>query len=95
MKVLLVTFSDNADHQDTLFGLYEKISERCDAYLLTIKTPKVQLKKSSHTWLVDCPERPGICRKTFNIILLSKIIKKIKKEKFDVIYFESRHSARG
>lgn len=24
-KVLLVTFSDNADHQDTLFGMYEEI----------------------------------------------------------------------
>ena len=25
MKVLLVTFSDNADHQDTLFGLYKQL----------------------------------------------------------------------
>ena len=43
-KVLLVTFSDNADHQDTLFGMYEEMRNRSDwdAYLLCIKTPKVE-----------------------------------------------------
>lgn len=62
MKILLVTFSDNADHQDTLFGLYEELigNQDIDAYLLCIKTPKVPLKTSDHTWLVDCPKRPGI-----------------------------------
>lgn len=92
-KVLLVTFSDNADHQDTLFGIYEELekSEICDVYLLAIDTPKVSLKKTKHTWLVDCPKRPGICKKTFNLKLLFSIIGKIQKEKFDVIYFESLH----
>ena len=35
-KVLLVTFSDNADHQDTLFGMYEEMQKRSDwdTYLL-------------------------------------------------------------
>ena len=68
-KVLLVTFSDNADHQDTLFGMYEEMRKRSDwdAYLLCIKTPKVELQQSDHTWLVDCPERPGVTKKTFNL----------------------------
>ena len=92
-KILLVSFSDNADHQDTLFGLYEALADkgRQDVYLLAIKNPKVPLRKSYHTWLVDCPERPGITRKTFNIFLLGSLIRKIRKEKFDVIYFESLH----
>lgn len=92
-KILLVSFSDNADHQDTIFGLYEALEDegKQDVYLLAIKTPKVALRRSSHTWLVDCPERPGITKKTFNIFLLSSLIKKIRKEKFDVIYFESLH----
>lgn len=91
MKVLLVTFSDNADHQDTVFGLYEELQKHADAYLLAIKSPKVALTKSKKTWLVDCPERPGICKKTFNLPLLLGLIGRIKKEKFDVIYFESLH----
>ena len=92
-KILLVSFSDNADHQDTIFGLYEALEDegKQDVYLLAIKTPKVALRRSSHTWLVDCPERPGITKKTFNIFLLGSLIRKIRKEKFDVIYFESLH----
>ena len=92
-KILLVSFSDNADHQDTIFGLYEALEDegKQEVYLLAIKTPKVALRRSSHTWLVDCPERPGITKKTFNIFLLTSLIKKIRKENFDVIYFESLH----
>ena len=93
MKVLLVTFSDNADHQDTVFGLYEELisTEGVDPYLVAIKTPKVKLKTSDHTWLVDCPKRPGIEKKTFDLKTLHSLIKRIKKEKFDAIYFESLH----
>ena len=93
MKGLLVTFSDNSDHQDTLFGLYEKLIENhtMDIYLMAIKTPKVPLKTSDHTWLVDCPKRPGIEKKTFDLVTLNSIIRRIKKEKFDFIYFESLH----
>lgn len=93
-KVLLVTFSDNADHQDTLFGMYEEMRNRSDwdAYLLCIKTPKVELQKSDHTWLVDCPERPGVTKKTFDLPLLVSIIHRIRKEHFDSIYFESLHT---
>ena len=93
MKVLLVTFSDNSDHQDTLFGLYEELIDHkdIDAYLLTIKNPKVPLITSEHTWLVDCPKRPGIEIKTFDLFTLGSIIRRIKKAHFDVVYFESLH----
>ena len=93
-KVLLVTFSDNADHQDTLFGMYEEIRKQSswEVYLLCIKTPKVELQQSDHTWLVDCPERPGVTKKTFNLPLLLSIIHRIRREHFDAIYFESLHT---
>ena len=93
-KVLLVTFSDNADHQDTLFGMYEEMRNRSDwdAYLLCIKTPKVELQQSDHTWLVDCPERPGVTKKTLNLPLLLSIVHRIRREHFDAIYFESLHT---
>ena len=93
-KVLLVTFSDNADHQDTLFGMYEEMRKQSDwdAYLLCIKTQKVELQQSDHTWLVDCPERPGVTKKTFNLPLLLSIIHRIHREHFDAVYFESLHT---
>lgn len=43
-KILLVTFSDNADHQDTLYGMYEQLIDIYNVYLLTINTPKVSVK---------------------------------------------------
>lgn len=93
-KVLLVTFSDNADHQDTLFGMYEEMRKQSDwnAYLLCIQTPKVELQQSDHTWLIDCPERPGVTKKTFNFPLLLSVIHRIRREHFDAIYFESLHT---
>lgn len=90
-KILLVTFSDNADHQDTLFGMYENLIDTENVTLLAIKEPKVPVDQSDRTWLIDCPKRPGICKKTFDLKLLFSIIHRIQKEKFDVIYFESLH----
>lgn len=92
MKILLVTFSDNADHQDTLFGLYEELSKSEDVYLLAIDVPKVPITKTKRTWLVNCPKRPGICKGTFNLPLLFRLIYRIRREQFDVIYFESLHT---
>lgn len=89
-KVLLVTFSDNADHQDITFGMYEQLIDE-NVYLIGIKEPKVSVQVSSNVWFVDCPKRPGVCRKTFDIVTLFKLINKIKKEQFDVIFFESLH----
>ena len=91
MRILLVTFSDNADHQDTVFGLYEQLKSVYETYLLAIKTPKVSLDQSDHTWLVNCPKRPGIELKTFDVFTLHSIIRRIKRTKFDVVYFESLH----
>lgn len=91
MKVLLVTFSDNADHQDTLFGMYEMMRDKVETTLLAIKKPKVSIELDDNVWLVDCPNRPGIAKKTFNFPLLLSIIHRINKEKFDIIYFESLH----
>lgn len=90
-KILLVTFSDNADHQDTVFGMYESLLPKQNVWLLAIREPKVEVVKTDRTWLVDCPKRPGICKKTFDLKLLFSIIYQIRKETFDVIYFESLH----
>lgn len=93
VKILLVTFSDNADHQDTTFGMYEALKDdkEVTVFLLAIKEPRVFLAKSDCTWLVNCPKRPGICKKTFDLPLLWSIIRKIKQNHFDAVYFESLH----
>lgn len=90
-KILLVTFSDNSDHQDITFGMYEELYPKFDAWLMCIKTPKVSLKKSKHTLLVDCPQRPGICKKTFDIVTLLSVLNWVRKQRFEAIFFETLH----
>lgn len=97
-KVLLVTFSDNADHQDTLFGLFEQLRDlqrrgegTIDPYLLTTDAPRVPLVDDEHVIQVRCPARPGICRGTFDVGELLRIISLIRRERFDALYFESLH----
>lgn len=95
MKVLLVTFSDNADHQDITFSLFESLYKAkrsdCDIWVMGIDTPKVSVMDTPHTHLVDCPKRPGIEKKTFDFKELHAIISWINKQHFDVIFFETLH----
>ena len=92
-KVLMVTFSANADHQDIVLGMQTALNNKklADCYAICSSELKVQFNDDSKVWLVNCPEKPGVCKKTFDIISLYKILKKIRKEHFDVIFFETLH----
>ena len=93
-KNIAGNISDNADHQDTLFGIYEELIRNAnwDPYLVAIQEPKVPLQRSKHTWLVDCPKRPGITKKTFDFRTLFSLVRRIQSNHFDIIYFESLHT---
>lgn len=95
MKILLVTFSDNADHQDIVFGMFESLYNRNDpeyeAWVMAIDTPKVKVLDTPHTHLVKCPKRPGIEKATFDLKGLHYIIRWINQQHFDVIFFETLH----
>jgi glycosyltransferase involved in cell wall biosynthesis len=95
LKLLLVTFSDNADHQDITFGMYESLLKAkmpdVDVWVMGIREPKVSVTRTSHTKLVDCPKRPGIEKKTFDLKTLNRIIGWINRQHFDVIFFETLH----
>lgn len=51
-KVLLVTFSDNADHQDISFGMFESIytleNGDCNVWIMGINNPKVSVMDTPH-----------------------------------------------
>ena len=91
MKILIVSFSDNADHQNTLFSLFEQLYPQYDVTVMGTRRPKIPTEITPNTWLVDCPPRPGICRETFFFWRLLKILHRIRRAKFDAIYFESLH----
>ena len=95
MKVLLVTFSENADHQDITFGMFEALlqanSPKCDVWVMAPNRPKVNVANHPHVHLVSCPHTPSIEAKTFDFNTLFSILRWLKKNDFDVVFFETLH----
>lgn len=92
MKILLVTLSDNADHQDITFSMFKVLySAGCDVWLIGTSRPKVQPMITPHTHLIDCPRRPGLQRQTLNLKVLIPFVRWVYRGNFDVIFLESLH----
>lgn len=92
MKILLISLSNNYDHQLSLYSLFDGLNKKSeDVYTLGITNPKYSFAYCEKNLFVDCPKKPGITKGSFNIFKLSKLYKQIKKMNFDVIYFESLH----
>jgi glycosyltransferase involved in cell wall biosynthesis len=91
-KLCLVSFSNNADHQNVIYSMYKALKETIDVYTLGIINPKSTIATfEEHNIYCHCPERPGIGRRTFRIDILIALANKIKKEKITHLYFESQH----
>lgn len=72
--------------------MFYALKDKADVFTIGINNPKSYLAPHTEKNLyVDCPERPGITKNTFNIKELRKIAKVIKQKRIDVIYFESQH----
>lgn len=77
-KICLITFSNNADHQNVIYSMYLALQEKADVYTIGIKNPKSGI--APHTeknFYFDCPKRPGIEPKTLRIDTVRKIAKVI------------------
>lgn len=91
-RICLITFSNNADHQNVVYSMFDALKDKADVFTIGIKNPKSYIAPhTSKNFYVDCPERPGITKNTFNFKELRRIAKIIKQNKIDVIYFESQH----
>lgn len=90
-KILLVSLSDNADHQEAVWSMYRSLCEEREVHLLMLQHPKVQIQPSEHLHLIDAPLRPGLSLHALRILPLLRMIKQLRKERFDVVYFESLH----
>lgn len=91
-KICLITFSNNADHQNVIYSMYLALQGKADVYTIGIKNPKSSI--APHTeknFYFDCPKRPGIEPKTLRIDTVRKIAKVIKDNDIKYFYFESVH----
>ncbi len=91
-KICLITFSNNADHQNVIYSMYYALQGKADVYTIGIKNPKSHIAPhTEHNFYFDCPERPGIEPKTLRIDTVRKIAKVIKNNGIKYFYFESLH----
>lgn len=91
-KICLITFSNNADHQNVIYSMFEALISKTNVYTIGIKNPKSNIAPhTKNNFYVDCPERPGITKNTFNFKELKRIVKIITENKIDILYFESQH----
>jgi glycosyltransferase involved in cell wall biosynthesis len=90
MKIVLICFSNNLDLQELFYSLSCEPSEH-SVYTIGIANPKYSFAHTPKNFFYPCPKRPGITPKTFDVFLLSRIVRKIGKIKPDIVYFESLH----
>lgn len=91
-KICLITFSNNADHQNTVYSMFNVLYPKYDVYTIGIINPKTNIAPhTNNNFYVKCPDRPGIEKGTFDFKELYRIKQFIDKNNIDVIYFESQH----
>jgi glycosyltransferase involved in cell wall biosynthesis len=91
-RICLITFSNNADHQNTTYSMFNALYPKHDVFAIGIINPKTNIApKTEKNFYIRCPERPGVEKGTFNIKVLFEIKKIIDKNNIDIIYFESQH----
>ncbi|WP_159639317.1 glycosyltransferase family 4 protein [Erysipelothrix anatis] len=94
-KVAMISISDNYDHQNTLYSMYDQFTNDENYICIGLNNPKFKIsnevKKSPRYYSVKGPLRPGVTKGTFNIFDLNKILRILKKEKIKCVYFESTH----
>ena len=94
-KIAMISLSDNYDHQNTLYSMYDQFVNDANYICIGLNNPKFKItnevKKSLRYYPVKGPLRPGITKGTFNFFNLNKVLRILKNEKIDGIYFESTH----
>lgn len=79
-KIAIITFSDNVDHQNIVYSMYNSIKDKEDVITIGRSNPKSLIAGSSeNNFYFDGPARPGIELKTFRLDILFKIARLIKR----------------
>lgn len=91
-RICLVTFSNNADHQNVVYSMFDALQGKADVYTIGMKNPKSYIAPhTERNYYFDCPDRPGIRPKTMRIDIVIKMARLVKKLNIRYLYFESLH----
>lgn len=90
--ICLVSLSENNDHQNTLYGMFNALCEEYDVH--TVGSDRVVVPDwpiTEHNHYMRCPGRPGITRGTFDLLQIRRIVDAIRHTGCKTVYFESVH----
>ncbi|MHC1721888.1 MAG: glycosyltransferase family 4 protein [Aminipila sp.] len=91
-KICLITFSNNADHQNVVYSMFNALNGKAEVYTIGIINPKSSIAaKTERNFYVNCPTRPGIGKGTFQFGVLFDIARTIREHNIRYLYFESQH----
>ena len=91
-SICLVTFSNNADHQNVVYSMFRALQGKAEVYTVGIQNPKsIIAAYTPNNFYYNCPLRPGIGKGTFRVGVLADIAKMIRQKKIKYLYFESLH----
>lgn len=90
--VCIITLSDNYDHQEVAFSMFNELYKDYNVYNIGLTNQKnPRSPKTERSFYFDAPRRPGITKGTFNFKVLKQIVKKINSLNVKYVYFESEH----
>ena len=90
--ICIITFSDNYDHQEVAFSMFNALYPQYNVYNIGLthqKNPRSPV--TDHSFYYDAPRRPGITKGSFNFKLVNRIVRKINSLDINCVYFESEH----
>lgn len=90
--ICLITFSNNADHQNVVYSMFRALENKAEVYTIGIQNPKsAAAAHTSHNYYFNCPLRPGLGKGAFRLNVLMDMAKTIRQKKIKYLYFESLH----
>ena len=88
----MITFSNNADHQNVIYSMYLALHGKAEVYTIGIINPKSCIAPyTENNFYFDCPKRPGVELNTFRLCTIRRIAEVIREKKIKYVYFESLH----
>lgn len=91
--ICLVSLSNNSDHQHALYSMYMALRDAgYKVYTVGADDPVATTAcNDPQNLYVDCPDRPGIAKGTFNLAKANAFVGAIRSTGCRTIYFESVH----
>lgn len=90
--ICLITFSNNADHQNVIYSMFRALQGKAEVYTIGIHNPKSTAAAfTPNNYYYNCPLRPGFGKGAFRFSVLLDMARMIRRNKIKYLYFESLH----